>query len=137
MLPRSLTAALFLVLAATLPGVACGLLVSIGPDDPRAPSLLEYMTQPPGGTDPEAHRRLAHWCDDHGLWDQATSHWERVLSLAPMDPSARRRLGYRRDASGWVLDREDAERVAQEEATRFWKERLTALHRRMHVQEST
>ena len=44
------------------------------------------------------------WCDEHGLWDAAKSHWGAILRLEPENEAARRRLGFRSRDRHWVLD---------------------------------
>ena len=51
----------------------------------------------------ESHAGLAGWCNSNGLKEQAEAHYRRALDFDPNFRTARFALGYREDASGrWV-----------------------------------
>ena len=69
---------------------------AIGPLDPRAKALRDYQSKKAAAPDAAAdQKRLAHWCDERGLWRQAKTHWEAALRLDPKSDEARKRLGFR------------------------------------------
>jgi hypothetical protein len=72
--------------------------------------------------------KLALWCEDHGLKEQATAHLYLVLKHDPGRDAAWKRLGFRKQGARWVrpeiLAAEKAELEAQNRANKFWKPRL-------------
>ena len=52
---------------------------------------------------------LARWCMKYKLEDQARAHWTNVLRLAPDQPEARRRLGFRMVNGTWLSQQEIAD----------------------------
>src|SRR4051794_41122040 len=99
-------------------------------DDPtRNAFVREYMDRRVKTPEtPDDQWRLALWCEQAGLSDQAAAHFLRVVKLDPGREAAGRRLGYRRTGGRWVnpevLTAEKAELEAQTRADRFWKPRL-------------
>jgi hypothetical protein len=75
--------------------------------------------------------KLARWCDKHGLAQQATAHYHRVVEIDPGRESAWKHLGFKKVSGRWVkpevLAAEKAEREAQEKADRFWKPKLEKI----------
>ncbi len=75
--------------------------------------------------------RLALWCEQNGLNEQALAHLHRVVQLDPRRDAAWRRLGYKKTAQRWtkpeLLTAEKAELDAQVRANKFWKPRLEHL----------
>ncbi len=75
--------------------------------------------------------KLALWCQQQGLGEQAVAHLYRVVQLDPHRDAAWRRLGYRKTGARWarpeLLIAEKAELEAQVRANRFWKPRLEHL----------
>ena len=75
-----------------------------------------------------AQARLAAWCAENGLKDQAIAHYSEVIRLDPSRDSAWRHLGYRKQGHRWVkpeevaADRLEAER--QKHADRQWRPKL-------------
>jgi len=105
---------------------------AIGPRDPRATAMADYLTKHAAITDDAAaQKRAALWCDEHGLWDAAKTHWETVLRLAPNSNEARNRLGFRSRGGNWVLDAAAAEDVAQKKASAYWEKELKDYHTQM------
>jgi hypothetical protein len=104
---------------------------AIAPLDPRARSSIEYQTKKAEVTDDASdQKRLALWCDEHGLWQQAKTHWEATLRLNSKSDDARKRLGFRMRGGKWVFDAESAEEVSQTKANAYWKV-LERYHARM------
>lgn len=70
---------------------------------PENPALLEYKSRARSLPDTvEAHRKLAAWCTENKLNDQADHHLERLLKLDPTDQAARQSLGYQRYGNRWM-----------------------------------
>ncbi len=79
-------------------------------------------------------KQLASWCDAHGLWDQARTHWESVIRFDPRDETARRRLGYRSRPGESAVDARLAEEVLQKKAREYWSHELTIAHKQIDAQ---
>lgn len=77
---------------------------------------------------PDAQARLAAWCEENGLKEQAIAHYSEVVRLDPRREAAWRRLGYKKQGNRWVkpedqaADRLEAER--QKHADRQWRPKL-------------
>ena len=75
--------------------------------------------------------RLALWCEQNGLNEQALAHLHRVVQLDPRRDAVWRRLGYKKTGARWtkpeLLTAEKAELEAQTRANKFWKPRLEHL----------
>jgi tetratricopeptide (TPR) repeat protein len=50
----------------------------------------------------EAHWKLAEWCRERDLRDEAHEHLERILELDPDHAEARRLLGYHKENGHWM-----------------------------------
>ena len=104
----------------------------VGPNDPRASALKEYLSKKVSIPDTAAaNKELALWCDQHGLWDAAKTRWEAVRQLDPTSDQAQKRLGFRRRNHAWVYDGARAENMARGRANAFWGKELKRLHLRM------
>jgi hypothetical protein len=72
--------------------------------------------------------KLALWCEENGLKEQATAHLYQVLKHEPGREAAWKRLGFKKVGGRWVkpeiLAAEKAELEAQNRANKFWKPRL-------------
>ncbi len=79
----------------------------------------------------DAQYKLALWCEEKGLKDEARAHLATVVRLDPNHAEAWKRLGYKKVGNRWVTEaqaeREKAERQAQQEADRRWRPRLERL----------
>ncbi|HEY2158711.1 MAG TPA: Hint domain-containing protein [Isosphaeraceae bacterium] len=80
---------------------------------------------------PDAQWKLALWCEEKGLKDEARAHLATVVRLDPNHADAWKKLGYRKVGNRWLTDaqadREKTERQAQQEADRRWRPRLEHL----------
>jgi tetratricopeptide (TPR) repeat protein len=80
---------------------------------------------------PDAQFKLANWCDQKGLKEQALAHYNEVLRLDPSRELAWRRLGYKKYGSVWMkpedlaAEKQQAER--QKRADKQWKSKLEKL----------
>ncbi len=98
-------------------------------DAARKAVLDEYLERRAHTPDkPDEQWKLALWCEQHGLADQATAHLHQVLRRDPRRDAAWKRLGYRRQSGRWVkpelVAAQKAENEAQGRADRYWKPKL-------------
>jgi hypothetical protein len=99
-------------------------------DDPARKALLgEYMERRARAPETaDGQWKLALWCEEAGLPDQAAVHFLRVVKLDPRREAAWKRLGYKRTGGRWVkpevLSAERAEFEAQARADKLWRPRL-------------
>lgn len=74
---------------------------------------------------PKEQLRLACWCRDHGLYDEAQLHWSIVLSLDPNNKEARRSSDVHWLDGQYVSRTQAAEQKsriqAMKEATKYWE----------------
>jgi hypothetical protein len=105
---------------------------TIGPGDPRTKDLAEYRAKKAAAPeDAVAQKKMGLWCDEHGLWNAAKTHWEAVLRIDPGSEAARRRLGFRLRDRHWVFDATVAEDVTQKKADAYWARVLERYHAQM------
>ena len=87
---------------------------------------LQRRTRTPDKADDQW--KLALWCDQNGLKEQATAHLYQVLKHDPGREAAWKRLGFKKVGGRWVkpeiLAAAKAESEAQARATKLWKPRL-------------
>jgi tetratricopeptide (TPR) repeat protein len=80
----------------------------------------------------DAQLKLAAWCSEKGLKEQARAHYSAVVRLDPAREIAWRHLGYKKSGNRWVRPEEAAaERLAAEQqkhADLRWKPRLEKMH---------
>jgi tetratricopeptide (TPR) repeat protein len=80
---------------------------------------------------PEPQLKLAGWCEQKGLKEQALAHYNEVLRLDPSCESAWRHLGYKKYGSRWMkaedlaFEKQEAER--QKRADKQWKSKLEKI----------
>jgi hypothetical protein len=71
-----------------------GLLAEIPTDAPANPELASYQAaQKVVGRDPEAHIRLALWCEAHGLNAERLKHLAMAVLIEPGNATARGLMG--------------------------------------------
>ncbi|MGO9469097.1 MAG: polymorphic toxin-type HINT domain-containing protein [Isosphaeraceae bacterium] len=98
--------------------------------DPERQALLrEYFERrAKTASKPDAQSRLAAWCEEKGLKDEAVAHYNEVLRLDPTRESAWRHLGYKKAGNRWVkpddLAAEKREAEIQKRADKQWKPKL-------------
>ncbi len=75
--------------------------------------------------------KLAAWCEDKGLREQAIAHYSEVVRLAPGREAAWRHLGFKKVGGRWVkpdeLAAERLEAERQKHADRQWKPKLERI----------
>lgn len=98
-------------------------------DDDLAATRADYRARRDRtATNSDGHWKLAMWCIDNGLTDEATAHLTAVTRLDPLRDAAWKRLGYKRHEGRWMtadlIAALKADREAQEAADRLWEPRL-------------
>ena len=103
-------------------------------EDPKYQALFrEYLDRrvhtPAKGADDQL--RLAAWCMEKGLKDEAMAHYHLVTRLDPSRDTAWIHLGYKRHSNHWVkpdeLAAQKLEAEHQKHADAHWKTRLEKL----------
>ncbi len=112
-------------------------------DDPvRQAILREYLNRRVRTPDkPDDQWRLALWCAQNGLKEQATAHLRRAVTLDPKREAAWKRLGFKKQGSRWVKPEvaaaEKAEHEAQLHADKSWKQILERLSESLAAHDKT
>jgi Pretoxin HINT domain len=79
----------------------------------------------------DAQMKLAAWCEEKGLKEQAIAHYTAVTRIDPSRETAWRHLGYKKQGNRWVKPDELAaakqEATHQKTADKHWKPRLEKL----------
>jgi hypothetical protein len=79
----------------------------------------------------DAQAKLAQWCHQNGLEEQARAHYSEVVRLDPTRDSAWKHLGYKKHGSRWVKPEELAaqklEAERQKHADLRWKPKLEKI----------
>ncbi len=96
-------------------------------DDPewkaRVQEYLQRRAKTPERA--EAHQKLALWCEQNGLKDQATAHFHQALRLDPSREVAWKHLGYKKVGGRWqkpeIVDAQKHEDEQQKRANKHWK----------------
>jgi tetratricopeptide (TPR) repeat protein len=102
-------------------------------DPARTAVIDDYLQRRAKAVDTaDAQYKLALWCEENGLSEQAVAHLRRVVQLDPKREKAWKRLGYKKQANGrWMtasqLAEAKAEADAQKAADRIWRPRLEKL----------
>ena len=75
--------------------------------------------------------KLAAWCDEKGLEEQAIAHYTAVTQIDPARDAAWKHLGYKKQGGRWVKPEEAVaakqEAAQQKQADRHWKTKLERL----------
>ncbi len=96
-------------------------------DDPKQRALMDEYLRRRARTPEKAddHWKLASWCDQNGLKQQAIAHYHTVLRLDPRREAAWKHLGFKKAGGHWVKPewQEAARREAEEQARadKHWK----------------
>ena len=76
-------------------------------------------------SNPKAQLRLAAWCEQNGLKEQALAHYSEVIRLDPSREDVWRHLGYKRQGNRWQkaeeIDATRQEAGRQRQADKHWK----------------
>jgi hypothetical protein len=101
-------------------------------DMARADLLAEYNgRRVKAAVTVTAQHKLALWCEEKGLKDEARAHLATVVRLDPNHADAWKRLGYKKVGNHWTTDAQSvavkSEHTAQQEADKRWKSRLEHL----------
>jgi hypothetical protein len=101
-------------------------------DPERQVLLREYFDRRANTpSKPDAQSRLAAWCEEKGLKEEAIAHYNEVLRLDPSRESAWRHLGYKKVGNRWVkpedlaLEKQEAE--IQKRADKQWRQKLEKI----------
>jgi tetratricopeptide (TPR) repeat protein len=77
------------------------------------------------------HWKLAVWCEQNGLKEQASAHLHQVLRLDPWRENAWKHLGYKRVGGRWIKPDDAAaakvEAREQQKGNKYWKPVLEKL----------
>ena len=108
----------------------------------RKAPLKEYLQRRAKTPDkPDDQWKLALWCDEHGMKEQAKAHLYQVLKRDPRREAAWRRLGFKKIGGMWVKPEIQAavkaEAQAQARATKYWKPRLEKLRDALRSRDKT
>jgi hypothetical protein len=80
---------------------------------------------------PDAQSKLAAWCEQKGLKEQAVAHYSEVIRLDPARAAAWTHSGYKKLGRTWVKPEELAfarqEAARQKQADKLWSPRLEKL----------
>ena len=102
-------------------------------NDPAHQAIIrEYLDRRARTPDTaEAQTKLAAWCDEKGLKEQAVAHYSAVTRISPSHDSAWKHLGYKKQGGRWVKPEEvtaaKQEAARQKQADKLWKPRLEKL----------
>ncbi len=102
-------------------------------DDPAHQAVvreyLERRARTPDKAEPQM--KLAAWCEENGLKDQALAHYSEVTHLDPSRETAWKHLGYKKQGGRWVKPEEAAaakqEAQHQKTADKHWRPKLEKL----------
>jgi hypothetical protein len=79
-----------------------------------------------------AHWRMAVWCEEHGLKDQAYVHYAQVVQLDPRREPAWRKLGFIKHDGRWMTKEEIVQEDEFKKAEKIWGPRFRKLHKDVH-----
>jgi len=95
--------------------------------NPESQALTqEYLNRRAATPDKaDAQWKLAQWCEQNGLSEQARAHYGAVVRLDSRREAAWKKLGYKKSSDGWARPEQIAtnklEAEKQRAATRHWK----------------
>ncbi len=96
-------------------------------DDPERKARVQDYLQRRARTPERAedHQKLALWCEQNGLKDQAIAHFHQALRLDPSREVAWKHLGYKKVGGRWqkpeLVDAQKHEAEQQRRANKHWK----------------
>jgi tetratricopeptide (TPR) repeat protein len=96
-------------------------------DDPERKARVQEYLQRRARTPERAedHQKLALWCEQNGLKDQAIAHFHQALRLDPSREVAWKHLGYKKVGGRWqkpeLVDAQKHEGDQQKRANKHWK----------------
>jgi Pretoxin HINT domain len=112
-------------------------------DDPQQKARIkEYLDRRSKAPDrAEDQWKLAVWCEQNGLKEQASAHLHRVVQLDPKRESAWKHLGYKRVGSRWIKPDEAAaakvEAQRQKKANDHWRPVLERLRSSLQSKDAS
>jgi Pretoxin HINT domain/HEAT repeats len=111
-------------------------------DPARQAVIREYLEhRVKAAHKPDAQLKLAAWCEQNGLKEQALAHYTETIKLDPSRESAWKHLGYKKQGRRWVKPEEAAIEKAQAEhqkhADKQWKPRLQRLRDNLESNDSS
>ncbi len=112
-------------------------------DDPAYHDLIrEYLDRRAHtARKPDAQARLATWCEQKGLKEQAIAHYSEAVRLDPSRATTWRHLGYKRQGDRWVkADELAAERLEadrQRHADKQWEPKLKRLRESLEAKDAS
>lgn len=99
-------------------------------NDPARQALIREYLERRARTDhkADAQMKLAAWCTQNGLKEQAQAHYNEVIRIDPSKDAAWKHLGYKKQGERWVkpevLATEKLEAERQKHADFHWKTRI-------------
>ena len=102
-------------------------------NDPAHQAIVkEYLDRRAATPDTaDAQMKLAAWCEENGLKEQAMAHYTAVTRIDPSRDAAWKHLGYKKQGDRWVKPEEAAaakqEAARQKQADKHWKPKLEKL----------
>jgi len=104
-------------------------------------TMREYLDRRSrAADDADSQQRLAGWCEENGLAEQAAAHYRAVLRHAPSREVAWKKLGYQKKGRVWVRPADfaaaRAEAEAQREADKAWRPLLEKLRADLGAKDS-
>ena len=112
-------------------------------DDPKHKAALKEYLQRRANTAETAdgHLKLANWCEQNGLKQQANAHFHQVLKLDPSRDAAWKHLGYKKSAGHWIkpelVAASKARALAQQHADKHWKPILERYRSALQGKDAT
>jgi hypothetical protein len=111
-------------------------------DDPAQKELIrEYLDRrAKTAHQVDAQSRLAAWCDEVGLKEQAIAHYTEAIRLNPLREAAWRHLGYKKQGDRWIKPEEVAaerlESERQKHADKQWRPKLERMRDGLESKEA-